>query len=192
MKIWIEFFANLVMRLQARSRRSTYKLNPTSSAFAWRIKMMDNNHLTIDAGSTVRAHIIYERPTAVCSVGKRTFIGDGTISIAERVDIGDDVLVSWGVSITDHNSHSIRFSLRANDVLQWRMKKKNWDNVEVKPIRIGDKAWIGFNAIILKGVSIGEGAVVGAGSVVTKDIEPWTIVAGSPARFVREIPPNER
>ena len=61
-----------------------------------------------------------------------------------------------------------------------------------KPIVIKDKAWIGFNSIILKGVTIGEGAIVGAGSVVTKDVPPYTIVAGNPARIVREIPENER
>lgn len=192
MILWIEFFANLVMRLQARLRRSTYEFSPTSSVFSWRIKMVDKNHLTIDANSIVRAHIIHERPTAMCSIGKRTFIGDGMISIAERVDIGDDVLISWGVSIADHNSHSIRFSNRADDVLQWRKKKKSWDDVEINSVRIGDKAWIGFNTIILKGVNIGEGAIIGAGSVVTKDVEPWTIVAGNPARLIREIPPNER
>ena len=54
------------------------------------------------------------------------------------------------------------------------------------------KVWIGFNAIILKGVTIGEGAVVGAGSVVTKDVLPWTVVAGNPARLIREISENER
>jgi acetyltransferase-like isoleucine patch superfamily enzyme len=60
--------------------------------------------------------------------------------------------------------------------------------VVVKPVRIGDKSWIGLNVIILKGVEIGEGAVVAAGSVVTKNIPPWTIAAGNPARVIREIP----
>ncbi|MBK8021791.1 MAG: hypothetical protein IPK19_10285 [Chloroflexi bacterium] len=60
------------------------------------------------------------------------------------------------------------------------------------PIRICDKAWIGFNAVILKGVTIGEGAIVGAGSVVTKDVPAWTVVAGNPARIIREFTEDER
>lgn len=54
-----------------------------------------------------------------------------------------------------------------------------------KPVTIGDHVWIGARALICPGVTIGEGAVIGAGSVVTKDVEPYTIVAGNPARFIR-------
>jgi galactoside O-acetyltransferase len=61
-----------------------------------------------------------------------------------------------------------------------------------KPVKIEDKVWIGFNSIILKGVTVGEGAIVGAGSVVTKDVPPYTIVAGNPARIIRELTPEER
>jgi maltose O-acetyltransferase len=57
-------------------------------------------------------------------------------------------------------------------------------------VRIGDRVWIAYRAIILPGVTIGEGAVVGAGSVVTKDVEPYTIVAGNPARVVNKRSPN--
>jgi galactoside O-acetyltransferase len=70
--------------------------------------------------------------------------------------------------------------------------KKVWTHVERQPVTIESKAWIGFNVIILKGVTIGEGAIVGAGSVVTKDVPPYTIVGGNPARVIREIPPDER
>ena len=62
----------------------------------------------------------------------------------------------------------------------------------MKPVRIGDKAWLGLRVIILKGVEIGEGAVVAAGSVVTKDVPSWTIAAGNPAKVIREIPIEER
>ena len=62
----------------------------------------------------------------------------------------------------------------------------------VRPIKICDKVWIGFNSIILSGVTVGEGAVAAAGSVVTKDVPSWTIVGGNPAKIIREIPVNER
>ena len=55
-----------------------------------------------------------------------------------------------------------------------------------KPIVIGDNVWIASHATILPGVTIGEGAVVGACAVVTKDVEPWTVVGGNPARFIKK------
>jgi acetyltransferase-like isoleucine patch superfamily enzyme len=58
-------------------------------------------------------------------------------------------------------------------------------NVETKPIIIEDYAWISFNVSILKGVRIGQGAIIGAGSVVTNDVEAFTLVAGNPAKFIK-------
>ena len=57
------------------------------------------------------------------------------------------------------------------------------------PVRIQSKAWVGFNVSILKGVTVGEGAVIGAGSVVTKDVPPNTIAVGNPAQVVRHLEP---
>ena len=64
---------------------------------------------------------------------------------------------------------------------------KNWSVVKDAPISIGNKAWIGFGVTILKGVNIGEGAVIAAGSVVTKDVPAYTIVGGNPAKFIKKI-----
>ncbi|WP_263358973.1 acyltransferase [Acidicapsa ligni] len=74
----------------------------------------------------------------------------------------------------------------------WYHGKKDWKTVILKPVRICDKSWIGLNAIVLKGVEIGEGAVVAAGSVVTKNVPSWTVVAGNPAKVIREIPVEDR
>ncbi|MCC6483663.1 MAG: hypothetical protein IT209_02355 [Armatimonadetes bacterium] len=65
--------------------------------------------------------------------------------------------------------------------------RKDWSHVKMAPVRICDKAWIGARAIILKGVTIGEGAVIGAGSVVTKDVPAWCVAAGNPARVIRQV-----
>lgn len=64
--------------------------------------------------------------------------------------------------------------------------KLDSDEETFRPVKIGDRCWIGCNSIILKGVTLGEGAVVAAGSVVTKDVPPRTLVGGNPARVLRE------
>jgi len=64
--------------------------------------------------------------------------------------------------------------------------------VSIAPVTIENKAWIGARAIILKGVTVSEGAVVAAGSVVTKDVPPWTIVGGNPATILRPLTEEER
>lgn len=87
----------------------------------------------------------------------------------------------------DHDSHAIMFDDRKNDVINWAIGKKDWTKVDSQPIVVKNKAWIGFNSIILKGITIGEGAIVAAGSVVTKDVPAYSIVAGNPARVVRLI-----
>lgn len=99
-------------------------------------------------------------------IGKRSSIGDRTqIHACDSVTIGDRVLISWDVTILENNYHS---NSRG-------------------PVTIENDVWIGCHAIILSGVTIGRGAVVGAGSVVTKDVPPNTIVGGNPARVLREI-----
>jgi len=96
-------------------------------------------------------------------------------------------LIAWGVTIVDHNSHSLYWEQRKDDVRDWSAGIKYWDNVGNAPVIIKDKVWIGFNVSILKGVTIGEGAVIGACAVVTKDIPPFTLVAGNPAAVVRVL-----
>lgn len=146
------------------------------------------SRLTIGEGTIFRGFIAADRPEAEVSIGRNTFVGGSHLVCAERIEIGDDVLVSWGCTIVDHNSHAMEWDDRKDDVKDTYLGKKSWDNVIIRPVRICDKAWIGFNAIILKGVVIGEGAIVGAGSVVTKDVDPYTIVGGNPARLIRKNP----
>ena len=113
-----------------------------------------------------------------------------------KIEIGDDVIIAWDVCIYDHDSHSLGWRARIEDLRCLRedlragrdpLASKDWSVVHTKPIRICDKAWIGMNTIILKGVTIGEEAVVAAGSIVTKDVPQWTVVAGNPARVVKYI-----
>lgn len=156
------------------------------------IKPLKYCKLIVGEGSIVEGNLIFEREKSIICIGKNTFIGGTTLICAENIEIGDDVLISWGCTIVDHNSHSQFFHERKDDVRNWLHGMKDWTHIRIEPITIHNKSWIGFNAIILKGVTIGEGAIVGAGSVVTKDVPPYTIVAGNPARIIREIPEHER
>ena len=140
--------------------------------------------------SIVEGNIVLERDGAQVKIGDRTFVGGKTyVGSAASVTIGDDVLISFDVLVMDHHGHSLDFNRRSSDVLDWGSGCKDWSNVPSSPVHIGDKVWIGARAIVLSGVSIGEGAVVGCGSVVTKDVAPWTVVAGNPARLVRTQDP---
>jgi len=155
------------------------------------LRLKNNCCVKLGEQSQVVGSLIFDKEGASINIGNRAFI-NGSIIAASSISIGDDVLISWNVTIVDHNSHSTSFSYRSQDAVDWLEGKKEWANVKTAPIQICNKVWIGFNAILLKGITIGEGAVIGAGSVVTKDVPPWTIVAGNPARIIREIPEHER
>lgn len=160
----------------------------------------NKKYIEIGENSQISGSFIFEIKEGKVSIGNRTFIGGGSFICIDEIQIGNDVMFSWGCTVTDNNSHSHIWSERRNDVLEWKRGLdenkmgiyKDWSNVKSGRITIKDKAWIGFNCIILKGVNIGEGAIIGAGSVVTKDVPDWTIVAGNPAKIIREIPVNER
>lgn len=166
-------------------------IHPSSKLNLRKLSLKPGCSVVIKEQSQVLGSLIFDRENASISIGKRVFI-TGSIIASQNIEIGDDVLISWGTTIVDHNSHSIYFSHREKDAVDWLVGKKDWTHVKIAPVKISSKVWIGFNSIILKGVTIGEGAVVGAGSVVTKDVPAWTIVAGNPARVIREIAENER
>jgi acetyltransferase-like isoleucine patch superfamily enzyme len=160
----------------------------------------DRIYLSIGANSLIAGSFIFENENGNITIGDRTFIGGGQFISIENITVGNDVMFSWGCVLMDNNAHSLVWSQRANDVLDWKKgvdegkvgEYKDWSKVKSAPIIIKDKAWIGFNTIILKGVTVGEGSIIGAGSVVTRDVPDWTIVAGNPAQIIRSIPENER
>lgn len=156
-----------------------------------------NKCVFIDENSMIGCNFVFESENGIVKIGKRTFINGGTNLISiNKIEIGDDVTIGWGCYIYDHNSHSLDWRDRIIDIKNQRedflchknfILNKVWTNVKSAPIRIEDKVWIGFNVIILKGVTIGEGAIVGAGSVITKDVPPYTVVGGNPAKVVKNI-----
>jgi acetyltransferase-like isoleucine patch superfamily enzyme len=152
-----------------------------------KLRVQNRTHVSVGKDSNINARILFDRENARVRIGDRTFIGDSSIVSAEEVEIGNDVLISWGCTIVDHDSHSLVYSERANDVIQWNRGYKDWSKVKRGKICIQDKVWMGFNVTILEGVSVGEGAVLAAGCIVTKNVDPWTLVAGIPAKPIRSV-----
>lgn len=160
----------------------------SGTSLAWRrLRRVHGNRLRIGKGSIVHANIIFESRGGDVLIGDRTYVGLSTVICFRQISIGNDVLVSWGATIVDHDSHSLEWDLRRNDVQEWSRNRKDWSHVPDAPVVIADRAWVGFNVTILKGVTIGEGAVVAACSVVTRDVPPHALVAGNPARVVRML-----
>ena len=128
------------------------------------------------------------------SIGEYCYIGEQShIWSSARITVGDRVLISHNVNIFDSLTHPVSPAQRHQHYRQI-ITSGHPSQIDLKeaPVRIGNDVWIGCLSIILKGVTIGEGAIVGAGSVVSKDVPPFTIVAGNPARVVRELGPDER
>lgn len=128
------------------------------------------------------------------SIGEYCYVGEQShIWSAARISIGDRVLISHNVNIFDSWTHPLKPMERHRHYREIiTLGHPSQVDLEEAPVRIGNDVWIGCLAVVLKGVTIGEGAIVGAGSVVSKDVPPFTIVAGNPARIVRELGPDER
>jgi acetyltransferase-like isoleucine patch superfamily enzyme len=113
-------------------------------------------------------------PRATLAIGEASwFNSDARILVRNRVSIGSGCAIAWRVTIMDTDFHSLRV-------------EKDSDNHHTESITIGDHVWIGAESMVLKGVTIGDGSVVAARSVVTKDVPPGVLVAGQPAKIVRE------
>lgn len=149
-------------------------------------------HLRVGQSSIVNCRIDFDGREGQVQIGDRCFIGVSHLVCREKITLGDDVIISWGVTVVDHNSHALDWEHRRNDVTDWARGEKDWRHVDIRPVVIHDKVWIGFGASILKGVVIGEGAVIGAGSMVTRDVPAYTVVAGNPARPIKRINENAR
>lgn len=138
--------------------------------------------LTLEDHSRLRVeksfHVYYDGeiwlyPNSELILGSGYMNAGAQIRCKERITIGDNCAIARNVLIMDFDAHLITYADGSN-------------NRVTAPITIGKSVWIGAGATILKGVTIGDNAIIGAGSVVTKDVKANTIVAGNPARVIRE------
>ncbi|MCS2691617.1 acyltransferase [Bacteroides fragilis] len=112
-------------------------------------------------------------------IGKNVGITSSAIVAWNSIIIGDNVRIGGGCQIFDTDFHSLNFKLRLSDT--------DFLATRTQPVCISDNVFIGAHSLILKGVTIGENSIIGAGSVVTHDIPSNQIWAGNPAKYIREI-----
>lgn len=125
------------------------------------------------------------------TIGSNCLINTRTvIECFESVTIGDDALISFDVLIGDGRNHSTNWAERIDDLRLMRSGTSvNLEHLQTAPVVVEDGVWIGARAIILPGVRIGRGSTVGAGSVVTKSVPPFSVAAGNPARVISRVEP---
>lgn len=126
--------------------------------------MLPNSKVVLNGAFQIYSgHNIWLNENASLVLGSGYINNNLNLSCFDCIEIGNNVGISENVTIRDSDDHSINGSKHT------------------KPIKIGDNVWVGINATILKGVTIGDGAVIAAGSVVNRDVPPKSLVAGVPA-----------
>jgi acetyltransferase-like isoleucine patch superfamily enzyme len=125
------------------------------------------------------------------TIGDFTLLNGALVMAEDKIDIGSYCLISWNVGIADSDFHPLDPAQRLIDaqaIAPFFKDRPPRPKLKTAPVKICDNVWIGMNATILKGVTIGENSVVAAGSVVTKSVPPNTVVAGNPAVAVKTFP----
>lgn len=120
--------------------------------------------------------ILFAEHGAVINIGNNVGISNSAIYAAQSVTIEDNVMIGGDCRIYDTDFHGIKYDERLNNV-----------NIKASAVEIKNGAFIGSHCIVLKGVSIGEKAVIGAGSVVTKSVPAGEIWAGNPAKYIKKV-----
>ncbi len=120
----------------------------------------------------------------IIELGNQTYLNGGSIECSSHVTIGDECAIADGVHILDNSWHDV-FELEECVGDNADLKDK-MANRSIRPVKIGNHVWIATDAMVLPGVTIGDGAIVAAGAVVTKDVPDHCMVAGVPAKVVRK------
>jgi acetyltransferase-like isoleucine patch superfamily enzyme len=188
---------NIDYLIQRLIGRATCRLEPNAKlSRTARIRNVfgDSERIVVGKHTLVQGELMVFAHGGRLVIGEWCYVGESSrIWSATSITIGDRVLISHSVNIFDSLTHPIRAAERheqARQILTQGHPRKI--SLDESPVKICDDAWIGAGAIVLRGVTVGQGGVVAAGAVVTKDVLPYSIVAGNPAVFVRELSPDER
>lgn len=168
-RAWVKWFVNPFVH--ERGKRALIRRRV-------RLDVMPFNRFTLGRDSTIEDFSTINNGVGDVVIGERTRIGISTILIGP-IRIGNDVGLGQHVvaSALNHGYQDISKSIFLQPVI-------------TAPIRIEDEAWIGANAVLVAGVRIGKHSVVAAGSVVTKDVPDYAVVAGNPARIMKQYNPQ--
>jgi acetyltransferase-like isoleucine patch superfamily enzyme len=143
------------------------------------------NHVSVYAGCSFSVGV-----NGFCIVGDFTLLNGALVMTEEKIEIGSNCLISWNVGIADSDFHPLEPAQRLIDaraLAPFFKDRPLRPKLKTAPVKICDNVWIGMNAVILKGVTVGDNSVVAAGSVVTKSVEPNVVVAGNPAVVVKRF-----
>ena len=172
--------------------KSEAYLETTYSFFHYRSKAPEA--VRIGTGSTVYLGTMFDvGPQGRVSIGDYALVNGAWIICDTTVEIGDYALISWNVVLMDSYRASFDPAARRAELacVPAHPKRRLLPETAARPIRIGRGAWLGFDCCVLPGVTIGEGSIVGARSVVAANVPPFTLVAGNPARIIRRIENDE-
>lgn len=154
----------------------------------------DARHIKVGNHAIIAGELLVFAHGGDISIGDWCYIGEGArVWSSGSIHIGDRVLISHNVNIFDSLTHPLSAQLRhAQFKAITQTGHPSFIDLGERPVTVNNDVWIGANACVLRGVTLGEGAIIGASAVVTHDVPPFTIVAGNPARVIRELTLDER
>ena len=148
------------------------------------------NALTLGRGSAIYANSGFDLgPDARVEIGAFTMINGAEIVCDQAIRIGDYGLISWNVLLMDNHRVPCSIERRRayiDAILQNRLRAIHLQT-RAQPIIIGDNVWIGHDCVVLPGVSIGNGSIIGARSLVVESVPDFAVAVGSPARVIRRL-----
>lgn len=152
----------------------------------------ERSSIRIGSNCDIGAHLSAKQGAQI-SIGDRTTIRSGLVGAAISITIGNDVIISNNVHIYDNNNHPTdpKRRLEMTQSGSFYGSLWAWDKSSMAPVVIEDNVWIGERSTILKGVTIGKGSVVGCDSVVTKNVPPFSVACGNPAKVVKSLNENQ-